>query len=119
MVITSKNSNDNIKKIRRVYICHRRQERTFKIKNYYFPVCARCTGIYTGIFSFFIFVYFVNIQYDVLLVLAAILMIIPTLLDGVTQLFSFRESNNLLRFITGSIAGFGIGILILYFLMRL
>jgi len=113
--MTSKNPNDENKNLRKIYICHRKPERSFKIRNYYFPVCARCTGIYLGIFSFFIFNYFFNVQYDTILVLAAIIMMIPTFLDGLTQFFNFRESNNTLRFITGLIAGIGIGILIIYF----
>ena len=33
---------------------------------------------------------------------------IPTAIDGFTQLFEFRESNNALRFITGLIGGLGL-----------
>ena len=39
-------------------------------------------------------------------------MIIPTFIDGVTQLFGLRQSNNILRFVTGLIAGVGLVILI-------
>ena len=39
-------------------------------------------------------------------------MLIPALMDGSTQLFSFRESNNLLRLITGLIGGIGLAILV-------
>ena len=39
-------------------------------------------------------------------------MIIPTFYDGLTQLFNFRISNNNLRFLTGSFAGIGLGILV-------
>lgn len=91
-------------------ICHRIPERTFKIKNTYFPVCARCTGIYTGAFLYFTFVYFVYIQYSIEAILTAIILIIPTFLDGITQFFDFRESSNTLRFITGFLAGIGLGI---------
>ncbi|WP_431063852.1 DUF2085 domain-containing protein [Methanobacterium sp.] len=86
-------------------------ERTFKIKNTYFPVCSRCTGIYIGAFSYFAFVYFVYIQYSMETVLIAITLIIPTFLDGITQFLGYRESNNPLRFTTGVLAGIGIGIL--------
>ena len=34
------------------------------------------------------------------------------LLDGTTQLMGIRKSNNKLRFITGLIAGIGMGILV-------
>ena len=103
------NSDTNLSK---VFICHRLPERTFKIRNHYFPVCSRCTGIYIGAFSYYIFVYFVYVQYNIAVILAAILMIIPTFSDGLTQFFGFRESNNALRFATGLIAGIGLGILV-------
>jgi uncharacterized membrane protein len=36
-------------------------------------------------------------------------MIIPTFIDGFTQMMYLRESNNKLRFFTGIIAGWGLG----------
>ena len=93
------------------FICHRIPERTFNIKGYYFPVCSRCTGFYIGALSYFIYVYFFYVQYTTSLIILAILMIIPSLLDGFTQLISFRESNNLLRLLTGLIGGVGLAIL--------
>ena len=68
------------------FICHRFPERTFNIKGHYFPVCARCTGFYIGAFSYFDYVYFFYVQYSASLILFAILMIIPTFLDGFIQL---------------------------------
>ena len=94
------------------YICHRKPERTFKIKDYYFPVCSRCTGFYIGAFSYFVYVYFNFVEYTPALIFIGFLMLIPALLDGSTQLFSFRESNNLIRLITGLIGGIGLAILI-------
>jgi uncharacterized membrane protein len=94
------------------YICHRKPERTFKIKEYYFPVCSRCTGFYIGAFSYFIYVYFNFVEYTTQLIIIAFLMLIPTFIDGTTQLFAFRESNNLLRFFTGLIGGIGLAILV-------
>jgi uncharacterized membrane protein len=94
------------------FICHRIPKRTFNIRGYYFPVCARCTGFYIGAFSYFIYVYFVYVQYTALLILLAFLMMIPTGLDGFTQLIGSRESNNTLRLLTGLIGGIGIAIII-------
>jgi uncharacterized membrane protein len=93
------------------FICHRIPERTFNIHGHYFPVCARCTGFYIGAFSFFIFVYFFYVNYSTSLIILAVFMLIPSLLDGFTQLLSFRESNNLLRLLTGLIGGVGLAIL--------
>jgi len=94
------------------FICHRIPERTFNIRGHYFPVCSRCTGFYIAAFSYFIFVYFFYVHYTVMLIIFAIIMIIPTFLDGFTQLIGSRESNNILRLCTGLIGGIGLGILI-------
>ena len=75
---TSKQQNKKIlqesmenpdKNLSKVFICHRLPERTFKIRNHYFPVCSRCTGIYIGAFSYYIFVYFVYVQYNIAVIL--------------------------------------------------
>lgn len=93
-------------------ICHRLPDRTFNIRNHYFPVCARCTGFYIGAFTYFIYAYFFYVQYTSYLIIFALLMLIPAFLDGFTQLLNYRLSNNLLRFLTGIIGGIGLGILI-------
>ena len=93
-------------------ICHRLPERTFRVNNWYLPVCSRCTGIYMGVFSYLTYAYLFNIQYSNIIVFLAILMVLPMLFDGITQFFGFRESNNILRFITGLIAGIGLLILV-------
>lgn len=93
-------------------ICHRIPERTFKIKGHYFPVCSRCTGFYIGVFSYFVWVYFVYVEYTVYLISIAIIMLIPAFLDGFTQLIGRRVSNNGLRFLTGLIGGVGLAIIV-------
>jgi len=94
------------------FICHRIPERTFKIRGHYFPVCSRCTGFYISAFSYFIFVYFFYVQYTTTLIILAIFMLIPTFIDGYTQLIGSRESNNILRLLTGLIGGVGLAIII-------
>ena len=94
------------------FICHRIPERTFNIRGHYFPVCSRCTGFYIAAFLYFIFVYFFYVQYTAIMIIIAIIMIIPTFLDGFTQLIGSRESNNMLRLLTGLIGGIGLAIII-------
>ena len=94
------------------FICHRIPDRTFNIRGHYFPVCSRCTGFYTGAFSYFIFVYFFYVQYTTILIVLAILMVIPSFLDGFTQLRGSRLSNNQLRLLTGIMGGVGLAILV-------
>lgn len=91
---------------RRLHItfCHRKPERSFFWKGKQFPVCARCTGIHIGYISFPLFLFSVftlNIWWTILLIL-------PTYIDGLTQAFFKRESNNLLRVTTGVVAGIGL-----------
>ncbi|MCL2156924.1 MAG: DUF2085 domain-containing protein [Methanobrevibacter sp.] len=93
------------------FICHRIPDRTFKVGKYYFPVCARCTGIYISAFSYFILAMFVPIVYSMELIILATLFIIPTAIDGISQLLNKRNSNNHLRFITGLFAGLGLAII--------
>ena len=92
----------NRKKIHFTF-CHRKPERSFFWKNKQFPVCARCTGIHIGYISFPIFL----LQIFTLNIWWTLALIIPTFIDGYTQAFFNRESNNWLRFITGFFAGIG------------
>ncbi len=73
------------------FICHRIPERTFNIHGHYFPVCARCTGFYIGAFSYFIYVYYFYVDYTTTLIIFAILMMIPTFLDGFTQFYWIKR----------------------------
>lgn len=93
-------------------ICHRKPERSFFIKGYQFPVCARCTGFYISLMLYFIYAYYFFIDYNLFLLIIAFALLVPAGIDGLTQLFEYRESNNVLRFITGLLGGFGLGILI-------
>jgi len=86
-----------------VSFCHRIPERSFFWKGKQFPVCARCTGIHVGYltFPFFLFsVFELNMWWTIALIL-------PTFIDGVTQAFYQRKSNNFIRVTTGLLGGIG------------
>ncbi len=87
--------------IHRFWQCHRRPSRSFFLRGRQFHVCARCTGIISGlILSPFAFLLHSNgVSLFVLFILA-------NTLDGLTQLMRLRESNNWLRFGLGSGLGF-------------
>ncbi|MBQ6512096.1 DUF2085 domain-containing protein [Methanobrevibacter sp.] len=89
-------------------ICHRKPERSFFIKGHQFPVCARCTGFYTGLLIFLLYTFFSTIEYTSTLLILSIILLIPVSIDGFTQFFGLRQSNNTLRFITGFIGGIGL-----------
>lgn len=83
--------------------CHKLPERSFFYKGKQFPVCSRCTGIYVGYFIFIPLLWLIKID-----IYWALLSILPTTIDGLTQAYYNRESNNLLRFSTGLLAGYGL-----------
>jgi uncharacterized membrane protein len=93
-------------------ICHRKKERTLKIKGHYFPVCARCTGFYISIIIYTVLAMYLPFKYTIITSVIAILLLIPCAIDGITQLFEFRESNNLSRLLTGLCGGIGLMILL-------
>lgn len=78
------------------------------MKNHQFPVCARCTGFYSGLAIFLVYNAFFPIEYTFNLFVISILLLIPTSLDGFTQYLGLRESNNTLRFATGIMGGIGL-----------
>ena len=90
------------------YICHRKPERSFHIKGRQFPVCARCTGFYTGLLVYLIFNIFIKHEYNFEMLIVSCLLMVPTAADGLTQYFGPRESRNDIRFITGFIGGVGL-----------
>ena len=98
------------------YICHRRPERSFFFRGHQFPVCARCTGFYISGIATIILSKFYPIPFDINTVILGIILLIPCAIDGFTQLFELRESNNTLRLITGLLGGFGLILVYEYFI---
>jgi uncharacterized membrane protein len=92
------------------YLCHRRADRSFHYKNRKFPVCARCTGIYISSIIFLMIIILDKslIKTNIIMFVIGILLILPLILDGVTQYMRYRESNNILRLITGILFSPGI-----------
>ncbi len=83
--------------------CHQIAERSFFIKGYQFPVCARCTGIIIGEVAFIIFTllsFRINIIFS-------LLFMIPLIIDGTLQLKTSYVSNNIKRLFSGMFFGFG------------
>lgn len=78
------------------------------VTGYKMPVCARDLGFYLfamvgGVFLFVIDRYkSIEVPNPLWLILA----LIPFALDGGSQFIGWRESTNMLRMITGSVAGF-------------
>ncbi|MBP3759812.1 MAG: DUF2085 domain-containing protein [Firmicutes bacterium] len=92
--------------------CHQRPERSFFVKGYQMPVCARCEGELIGILAALIAVWFLRPPYWLMAV-----MMVPMAADGLIQGFTKYESTNLRRLITGILFGFGITMIVIMFLI--
>lgn len=90
--------------------CHQMPERSFCIKGYTFPVCARCTGVFIGqVSAVLVFLTGLRINW----IIAVSLLLIMGL-DWFIQHIGLKESNNIRRFITGIAGGFGLFTIYLY-----
>lgn len=80
--------------------CHRLPSRSFCVDNRQFHLCARCTGITAGlVFSPLLLIIRVHLPLVFAVSLAAVA------LDGFSQHFGWRESNNVIRVATGVFLG--------------
>lgn len=73
-------------------------------------LCSRCFGIFLGIF--FLGIFLGIKRENKIYWKSSFVLMIPIIIDGVTQLKGLRQSNNSLRFITGLLGGIGAGIII-------
>ena len=81
--------------------CHQREDRSFKIKGWQFPICSRCTGILTGqIISIILYLFGARIS-----IYMSGLFLLIMFLDLLIQYKNIKESTNSRRFITGNLAG--------------
>lgn len=83
--------------------CHQKPERSFFIKNYQFPVCARCTGVFVGQIIAIILAFFCEIPCWL-----SVTLMVPMGIDWSIQRFKGIMSNNIRRLITGLLCGFGL-----------
>lgn len=88
--------------------CHRRPDRSFHWRNGMpFPVCARCTGELIGMLIAAATAWIGHPPLWMLL-----LMLLPLVADGFTQLLTRYESNNRRRLITGLLFGYAFAMLL-------
>jgi len=89
----------------------------FKYLFKYF-VYGRYIGFYIGIFVYIILAKKITIIFTNYTTIISILLLIPFIIDEITQYFELRERNNILSLITGLLGGIGLMIILktLYFL---
>lgn len=98
--------------------CHQMPERSFFIFGKQVAFCARCSAIYLSFWGVG-FVYGLwgillreKLAWPPLSLRWILVLLLPMALDGTMQFLGLRESTNLLRAITGTLAGSGFGLFI-------
>ena len=89
--------------------CHQIPERSFFIKGYQFPVCARCTGVLLSSIAACVMFFHYSLEWRWCVGLCFVMF-----LDWFIQWVGIRESNNIRRLVTGLVGGYGCMTLQLY-----
>ena len=90
--------------------CHQMAERSLLFEGMQMPLCARCTGIYTGVFFAFCFFFLkkritAGNSFSLVQAILTGLAILPVGIDGVGSYLGFWESSQLMRIFSGSLVG--------------
>jgi len=93
-------------------LCHQKADRSFFINENQMPFCSRCTAIWLGLTMGLGLMVFYKIELDERFLILIAIGIVPIGVDGVGQLLNLWESTNIVRLITGLLAGFVCGIAI-------
>jgi len=93
-------------------LCHQKADRSFFINGNQMPFCSRCTAIWLGLTIGLGLMVFYKIELDERFLILIVIGIVPIGIDGVGQLLNLWESTNIIRSITGLLAGFVCGIAI-------
>lgn len=98
-----------------VGLCHRMPSRSFWIFEVPLGLCSRCTGLYLSAFLTAMIHPFANILPNKNSFRYSIFALFPLLIDSILQHYSVYAGNNILRFSTGALFGYGIIVLVMLF----
>ena len=84
--------------------CHQIPERSFRVLDMQFPICARCTGVFVGeVLSILL------IRSKIILnIKLGLIFLFIMFFDWFIQYVKLKKSNNYRRFITGFLCGIGL-----------
>ena len=90
-------------------VCHQMAERSFLFDGMQMPLCARCTGIYIGVFFAFFWLFLKKrmqaSHFTLSRAVITALAILPVGIDGVGSYLGFWESSQLMRIFSGCLVG--------------
>jgi uncharacterized membrane protein len=103
-------------------LCHQKAERCFLIFGHPMAVCSRCFAVYSSFLTvglaFGAWRSLTKRRWVEIPLWSMGVLALPMALDGLTQLAGLRESTQLLRTITGTLVGAGMGLFVYPFLGR-
>ncbi|MEA2055308.1 MAG: DUF2085 domain-containing protein [Candidatus Thermoplasmatota archaeon] len=86
-------------------MCHQKSERSFYLNGNQMPFCSRCTAIWLGLAIGLGFMLFYKIDLDERFLFVILIGLVPIGIDGIGQHLGFWESTNIIRLVTGLLAG--------------
>jgi uncharacterized membrane protein len=96
--------------------CHQKASRSFFLNGNQMSYCSRCTGIFLGLVIGACISVFRYVDFKWQWIVIGLL---PIGIDGVGQLFGFWESINIIRLITGMLAGILTGLAVAVIIQEL
>lgn len=103
-------------------LCHQKPERCFYAFGHPMAVCSRCFSVYASFLTiglaFAAWRALTKRHWEEIPLWMLGVLAIPMALDGLTQLVGLRESTQVLRTITGTLVGTGVGLFVYPFLAR-
>ena len=91
-----------------VGVCHRMPSRSFWFLEVPLGLCSRCTGLYLAALLAAIILPFSNFRRIKNCFAYSLYALVPLLIDSTLQHYSLYVGNNILRFSTGALFGYGI-----------
>lgn len=93
-------------------LCHQKAQRSFFINGNQMPFCSRCTSIWLGLSIGLAIMIFYRIELDNKFLFLILIGFFPIAIDGFGQLLQLWESTNVIRTVTGLLAGVVTGVAI-------
>lgn len=95
------------RELRMALICHRKESRCIKIGSHRSFLCARCTGLGVGLGASFFLRLLRLAPSEYFPQWMGLLLVLPLMVDGFSQLLRIRESTNLMRLVSGVLFSLG------------
>lgn len=103
-------------------LCHQKAERCFIVFGHPMAVCSRCFAVYSSFLliglAFASWQMLTKRRWEEIPLWVLGVLAMPMVIDGLTQLAGLRESTQVLRTITGTFVGAGVGLFVYPFLAR-